>query len=171
MTMNEHMIIMRLLTRTGRPIGAGVDDMLDALGYPDVVGRPILFRRMASLHKILRPMGLTIRYNPVDDVFYVDITTTLDIVPPQEILPDRLAATLLVVITLSYQEGGWVSVKRVQSTRKKSIRGIRADLRELENLGYVEMDGKDRVRPGVRVPFEVDYDTFFKRLAGGETTD
>jgi hypothetical protein len=162
--MNEYAILMKLLTRSGNPIGAGVDDMLDALALPEELGRDILFRRLGELHSRLEPVGLTIKHNPVSSVFYVD-TIHRSKMKQDSMLPDRLAATLLIVITLAYQEGGWVSYDRVREFRKKSIRGVMEDLRELQNQGYIELDptGK-RVRLGLRVPFEIDYEAFFRDL-------
>jgi len=156
---------MKLLTRTGDPIGAGVEDLLDALGLPEDLGREVLFRRLGELHIRLEPVGLTIKHNPVSGVFYIDTSMQSKTKQEETILPDRLAATLLIVITLAYQEGGWVSFDRVQEFRKKSLRGVMEDLRELRNQGYIEIDqaGK-RVRLGLRVPFEIDYEAFFRDL-------
>lgn len=42
---------MKVLRRSGDPIGEGVEDMLDALGLPDDIGRETLFRRMRVLYK------------------------------------------------------------------------------------------------------------------------
>jgi hypothetical protein len=163
--MNEYAILMKLLTRSGDPIGAGVDDMLDALGLPEDLGREILFRRLSELHSRLEPIGLTIKHNPVSGVFYVDTSHLAKSGPDDSMLPDRLAATLLIVITLAYQEGGWVHFARVQEFRKKSLRGVIEDLRELQNLGYIELDqAAKRVRLGMRVPFEIDYEAFFRDL-------
>lgn len=163
--MNEYSILMRLLTRSGEPIGASVDDMLDALGLPEDLGRNILFRRLSELHSRLEPVGLTIKHNPVSGVFYVDTSLQTKMKQEQSTLPDRLAATLLIVITLAYQEGGWVSFDRVKEFRKKSLKGVMEDLRELQSQGYIELDhsGK-RVRLGLRVPFEIDYEAFFRNL-------
>ena len=163
--MNEYAILMKLLTRSGTPIGAGVDDMLDALGLPEDLGREILFRRLSELHTRLEPVGLTIKHNPVSGVFYVDTFIQSKITQEESALPDRLAATLLIVITLAYQESGWVSYDRVREFRKKSLRGVMDDLRELQKQGYIEIDqaGK-KVRLGLRVPFEIDYEAFFRDL-------
>ena len=39
------------------------------------------------------------------------------------------------------------------------------DLRELQNQGYIEIDqAEKRVRLGMRVPFEIDYEAFFREL-------
>ena len=167
--MNEYAILMKLLTRSGDPIGAGVDDMLDALGLPEDLGREVLFRRLGELHSRLEPVGLTIKHNPVSSVFYVDTLHQSKMKKEDSMLPDRLAATLLIVITLAYQEGGWVSFDRVREFRKKSLRGVMEDLRDLQNQGYIEIDqvGK-RVRLGMRVPFEIDYEAFFRELVSGK---
>ena len=54
---------------------------------------------------------------------------------------------------------------RVREFRKKALRGVMTDLRELQGQGYVELDqDKKRVRIGTRVPFEIDYESFFKEL-------
>jgi len=162
--MNEYAVLVKLLTRTGTPIGASVEDMLDALGLPEDTGRHLLFQKMGSLHKRVTPLGLYIRHNPVAGVFYLDTSDEVNLAQSTA-LPDRLAATLLIVITLAYQEGGWVSVDRVREFRKKALRGVMADLRELQGQGYVEIDqDKKRVRIGTRVPFEIDYESFFKEL-------
>ncbi|MGQ4912353.1 MAG: hypothetical protein ACP6KW_09315 [Candidatus Thorarchaeota archaeon] len=163
--MNEYAILVRLLTRGGNPIGASVEDMLDALGLPEDIGRHTLFRRLGELSRELAPLGLEIKHNPVYGVFHVDTIKSPGIPDSGNSLPDRLAATLLIVLTLAYQEGGWVSLERVQEFRRKSLRGVVTDLRELEAGDYVELDqsGK-RVRLGPKAIFEVDYERFFSEL-------
>lgn len=164
--MNEYSILMKMLTRTGDPIGAGVDDMLDALGFPEDIGRHVLFQRLGELHRKLEPVGLSIRHNPVSHVFYIDTDPSGDILLEDSPLPDRLAATLLVVITLAYQEGGWVSIDRIRQFRRKARRSVVTDLRELADMGYIEADIKGgKARPGTRVAFEIDYEAFFRKLA------
>jgi hypothetical protein len=165
--MNEYAVLMRLLTRTGTPMGAGVEDMLEALGLPEDTGRHMLFRKLAGLYRELVPIGLIIVHNPMNHVFYLDTSLQADSLIEESPLPDRLAATLLVVVTLAYQEGGWVSFERVKEFRRKSMQSVRDDFRELLTQNYldVDFDGK-RVRPGLRVPFEIDYEAFFRRLAG-----
>ncbi|MFX0106734.1 MAG: hypothetical protein ACFE7R_00455 [Candidatus Hodarchaeota archaeon] len=163
--MNEYAIIMRLLTKPGNPMGAGIDDLLGALSLPEVVGRHVLFQHLGALSKELAPIGLSIKHNPIDHVFYLDAEPGGESPFRETILSDRLAATLLTVITLAYQEGGWVSLDRVREFRRKARRGILTDLRELESMGYVEIDDtKKNARPGPRVAFEIDYEAFFKRL-------
>ena len=164
--MNEYAVLVKLLTRTGTPIGASTEDMLDALGLPEDVGRHILFKKLGSLHDRLKPIGLHIKHNPVSGVFYLDTLNDVAVAQESTALPDRLAATLLIVITLAYQEGGWVSIDRVREFRKKALQGVMVDLRELQNQGYVEIEqDKKRVRLGTRVPFEIDYEAFFRDLA------
>ena len=163
--MNEYAVLVKLLTRTGTPIGASVEDMLDALSLPEDTGRHLLFQKLGSLHKRISPLGLYVRHNPVEGVFYLDTSDEINLAHDSTALPDRLAATLLIVITLAYQEGGWVSVDRVREFRKKALKGVMTDLRELQGQGYVEIDSdKKRVRLGTRVPFEIDYESFFKEL-------
>ena len=163
--MNEYSVLVKLLTRTGTPIGASIDDMLDALGLPEDFGRHILFQRLSSLQERLRPVGLFIRHNPVSSVFYIDTSDKVSLPQDSAILPDRLAATLLIVITLAYQEEGRVSIERIREFRKKAHEGVMADLRELQDKGYVEIDqDKKHVKLGTRVPFEIDYEAFFRDL-------
>ncbi|MHA2379827.1 MAG: hypothetical protein ACXADO_08675 [Candidatus Thorarchaeota archaeon] len=163
--MNEYGLLMRLLTRSGDPIGAGVEDMMDVLGLPEDTGRHVLFQKLSSLHQSLEPLGLVVKHNPIDHVFYVDTSIRDTHLLEDASLPDRLAATLLVVITLAYQQEGWVSIERVSEFRRKAKRGVREDLRELSALGYVEFDDKRaHVRPGSRSAFEIDYEEFFRRL-------
>jgi hypothetical protein len=164
--MNEYAVLVKLLTRTGTPIGASTEDMLDALGLPEDIGRHILFKKLGGLHDRLKLIGLNIKHNPVSGVFYLDTSNDIAVAQDNTVLPDRLAATLLIVITLAYQEGGWVSIERVREFRKKALQGVMTDLRELQNQGYVEIDqDKKRVRLGTKVPFEIDYEAFFKDLA------
>ena len=164
--MNEFAILTKLITRTGTPMGAGVEDMLDALGLPEHSGRHILFERLAELYEQFKPMGLVIKHNPIDHVFYLDTSSHTDSIAEETVLSDRLAATLLVVITLSYQEGGWVTYNRVKEFRRKSMRSLREDFKELSSQGYLEIESSSKkVRPGVRVAFEIDYETFFRELA------
>lgn len=164
--MNEYSILVKLLTRSGNPIGASVEDMLDALGLPEDVGRHILFQKLGSLHEKIKPLGLYIKHNPVAGVFYLDTSEQIDLPQESSALSDKLAATLLIVITLAYQEGGWVNIDRVREFRKKALRGVMEDLRNLQGMSYVEISqDKKEVRLGTRVPFEIDYETFFRDLA------
>lgn len=166
--MNELGIIMRLLTRPGEPMGAGVEDLLAALGLPEDTGRNILFQHMGMLHERLKPIGLEVKHNPIDHVFYLDTALRSDAVGEESVLPDRLTATLLVLITLAYQEGDWVDIDRIRQFRRKTRRGVVEDLRELANQGYVEFDAaKSKARPGNRVAFEIDYEEFFRKLSEG----
>ncbi len=170
--MNEFGIIMRLLTRPGEPMGAGVEDLLSALGLPEDTGRHILFRRMGELHRRLAPIGLAIKHNPIDHVFYLDTSLRSGTLGDEPVLPDRLTATLLVLITLAYQEGDWVSIDRITQFRRKGRRGVVEDLRELSVHGYVEFDStKSKVRPGNKVAFEIDYEEFFRRLSEAQPDD
>ena len=99
---------MKLITRPGNPMGAGIEDILDALGLPEGTGNYIAIQHLAGLHKQLSRMGLMIKHNPIANVFYLDTTEDIKLQEEETHLPDRLAATLLVVITLTYQEGEWV---------------------------------------------------------------
>ncbi|MFQ5833270.1 MAG: hypothetical protein ACE5H4_11240 [Candidatus Thorarchaeota archaeon] len=163
--MNEYGLLMRLLTRTGNPMGAGVEDMLSALGLPEDIGRHVLFQKLSSLHESLAPLGLIVKHNPIDHVFYVDTAIRGTHLFEEVAMPDRLAATLLVVITLAYQEEGWVSIRRVSEFRRKARRGVMSDLKELSVKGYIEFDSAGaNVRPGPRSAFEIDYDEFFRKL-------
>jgi hypothetical protein len=170
--MNEYGILMKLLTRSGDPIGASVEDMLDALGLPEDVGRHTLFQRLAGLSRRISGIGLEIKHNPVYGVFYVDAAIDVKLPSTSSPLPDRLAATLLVVITLAYQEGGWVGIDRVRKFRRKSRRGVVTDLKELQSRGYAEIDqeGK-RVKLGPRASFEMDYESFFSELGTAESRE
>lgn len=164
--MNEYSVLVKLLTRTGVPIGASIEDMLDALGFPEDIGRHVLFQKLGGLHERVRPLGLIVKHNPVSGVFYLDTSSDVTLAQDGTTLPDRLAATLLIVMTLAYQEGGWVNIDRVREFRKKALQGVMVDLRELQSQGYVELEqDKKRVRLGTRVPFEIDYEAFFKDLA------
>jgi hypothetical protein len=150
-------------------MGAGVEDLLSALGLPEDTGRHILFQRMGELHERLAPIGLAIKHNPIDHVFYLDTSIRSDFLGEETVLPDRLTATLLVLITLSYQEGDWVDIDRLRQFRRKTRRGVVEDLRELATQGYVEFDStKSKVRPGNRVAFEIDYEDFFRKLSEGQ---
>jgi hypothetical protein len=163
--LNEYAALIQLLTKAGNPIGASVEDMLEVLGLPDI-GRSILFDRLAGLQKAIKPLCLMIKHNPISHVFYLEGLSGNDTLFDDSLLPDRLAATLLVVVTLAYQEGGWVSFTRVKEFRKKSMKGIQEDLKELSRAGYVEINKANKeVRPGLRASFEIDFERFFAKLA------
>ncbi|MBS3795487.1 MAG: hypothetical protein KGY80_11350 [Candidatus Thorarchaeota archaeon] len=163
--MNEFTVLMRMLTQPGVPRGAGMQDLLDGMGLPDETGRSVLFKKLAHLEEQLTKLGLQIKHDPIHHVFYIDVQETVEIPITEGRLPDRLAATLLVVLTLTYQEGEWVSIQRVKKFRKKSLRSVRADLRELEDMDFVQLDNDNsKVRPGYRVASEIDYETFFRKL-------
>ncbi|TFG11284.1 hypothetical protein EU537_12795 [Candidatus Thorarchaeota archaeon] len=163
--MNEFAILVNRLTQSGTTVGASIDDLLDALALPEVYGRHVLFNQLAKLHELLQPFGFIIRHNPLTHTFYMETHEAAQEGEQDSHLPDRLAATLLVVITLTYQEGDWISIDRTTKFRKKSQRSVMADLRELTDMGYIELDKNGgRVRPGQKVAFEIDYDEFFREL-------
>ncbi len=163
--MNEYSILIRMLTRPGTPMGATLEDMVDILGLPADLGRHVVLSLLSGLNERLRPLGLTIRHNPLEHVFYLDVHGVLENELMSNQLPDRLAATLIVVMTLSYQEGGWVALDRVQQFRRKTLRSVQDDVRELVALGYLEFDStKKHVRPGSRVGFEIDQQSVFRSM-------
>lgn len=137
--MNEFSILMHLLTKknTIQNLGASKKEIIETLNY-DNKNKGILFTEtIINLANYIKPIGLHIRYNPIDSHWFIshetDISDLLKI-NPFEGRP-KLAATLFCVIICCLKHSGSSKIAEIKKIRDK--KDISDDLKELEQMGYL----------------------------------
>lgn len=143
--MNELGVLMTLLSRVDehRTRGATEEELQKALALHDTARAQRLHHLLAQLQEYLRVLGLGVRYNPLDEHWFVAHASAgaerLSLNPFGD--KKRLGATLLALVMVVFAEGNDVPLSRLQAVRqKKSLAG---DLRELEALGYLTLAPAD----------------------------
>ncbi len=155
--------IMSILSASTEPPGVSIENLQEMLGFTDILGHQKILDLLTLLDQYLRPIGLRLKFDPNYKVWYI-----YHMQPPEDVvsvnLPARLAATLLYVLILTHDTGNAVEIDKIAQHRQKSSKGVREDLRELEKMRLVVVDG-DKVRPSKYLPFLIDIDKFFSKLA------
>ncbi len=155
--------IMSILSASTDPPGVSIENLQELLGLEGIMGYQKVLSLLNILERYLRPIGLKLKFDPNYRVWYIQ-----HIQPPDDVvslnLPARLAATLMYVLILTHDTGNAVEIDKIAQHRKKSKRGVYDDLRELEKMKLVKIDG-DSVRPSKYLPFIIDIDKFFSKLA------
>ena len=155
--------IMSILSASTEPPGSSIENLMQMLGLEGTIGRQKIFSLLNMLDEYLKPIGLRLKFDPNYKVWYIH-----HVHPPEDVvslnLPARLAATLLYVLILTHDTGAAVEIEKVAKYRGKSKKGVQEDLRELERMKLVAVE-KDLVRPSKYLPFIIDIDKFFTKLA------
>ncbi len=140
--MNEFSVLMHLLTKKGhiQTMGASKKEICEKLNFNNK-NKTILFDRIISnLAEYLNPLGLRIRYNPIDSHWFIAHDATIsDIIKlnPFEGRP-KLAATLFSVIICCLKHSGITKIAEIKELRNK--KNIIEDLKELEKIGYLQLN-------------------------------
>ncbi len=147
-------------------IGATKQEIIDAL---KINGRneSIYFQELiTNLSKYVEPLGLYIRFNPLDDhwfVSYDDEMSNLVIANPFK-GKSKLAATLFCVIICSFSNSGVSRIKEIKELRKK--KDILDDLNILQKEGYIEINEKtNEVRLTPLIGYQLDLQKLFTKLS------
>ncbi|MEM1658346.1 MAG: hypothetical protein QXK94_04845 [Candidatus Jordarchaeales archaeon] len=147
--MNEYEVVFASMVASGWR-GVSVRDVARVLGVEGELGEWYAIRTLVGMAKILRPLGVVLKFNPVTGMW---VATQSSKTAKAAGLPKRLKATLAAVLRVQ-SELGVASIEEVVKVRGKSRRSTLADLRELEEKGLVERVGKNEFRvSGVLAPF------------------
>ena len=122
--------------------GAPVEDILKSLHWPEKLGRAELQKKLMEFDTYVKPLGLQVRVNPLNDHWFVAFRQDISEFTTQNPFggKPRLPATLLATIICMIKYGNLVPVSAIQEIRKKET--VLEDLKQLERLGYVEIAGK-----------------------------
>lgn len=159
---------MHLLSRkiTIDKRGASEEEILRALNLK-TKNKTIRFQYLvANLSKYIENLGLQVRYNPLDEHWFISFDQEVsDIVSanPFENQP-KIAATLFCTLACSFKNSGSCMIHEISELRKK--KGVREDLKVLENKGYIVIDKKsDQVHLTPLIGYELDLNALFINLA------
>lgn len=140
--MNELSIVMHLLSRRVNKyqIGANEEEICKVLGASGKY-QTILFNQiLVQLSHYIEILGLIIRYNPIDNHWYIvhesGITDIIKANPFED--KPRLAASLFTVIISCFSNFGRTTISEITKLRKK--KSLLTDLQELEQIGYILVD-------------------------------
>ena len=166
--MNEISILFYLLSkRSGHhQIGTTKEEILDKL---NITGRNqdfILTELLIELAKYIEPIGLQIKFNPIDEHWYItfekDISETFK--ANQFIGKPSLAATLFCIITSCFKNSGKAKVQEIKNLRKK--KDIIPDLKKLSKLGYISISKNfDQVELTSLIGYQLDLHELYLSLA------
>jgi len=168
--MNEMSIMMHLLSKKGKQyqIGATKKEILKALSIsPSNKNESIYFENLiTNLSRYLEPLGLQIKYNPIDENWYISYENEIsDVISanPFEGKP-RLAASLFCTLICCLKNSGIGKIHEIKELRKK--KHLLEDLKELEESGYIEIDDSlMQVRLTPLIGYQLDIEKLFIKLA------
>lgn len=165
---NEFSILMNLLSRrvNKNQIGATKKEIMNALNLKEKKDNYYLQELLTELSNYIEPLGLYIRFNPMDDHWFISHdfeTSNLLSANPFEDKP-KLAATLFCILVCCLTNSGPSSIKQIKKLRKK--KGVRKDLQELEKMGYIDInDEKKEVFLTPLIGYKLDIQNLFIKLS------
>ncbi|MCP4761148.1 MAG: hypothetical protein GY870_05160 [archaeon] len=160
--MNESELIIYLLSRkiNETTIGATEKELLEALMLTDRNAKFKLLNLLEELNMNISHLGLIIKFNAANNHWFINFKDEISSViqnSSKEILSSGLAATLfsILLLSISNEGGGKVSVKEVVEVRKK--KSIKDHLSELQKLGYISVDGSNiKLTPKIFYFIDID---------------
>ncbi|MFX1480973.1 MAG: hypothetical protein ACFFCI_23055 [Promethearchaeota archaeon] len=166
--MNETTVLMHLLSKKINKfhIGATKEEILKILNLKGK-NESIFFQDLIiHLSNYLEPIGLQIRFNPLNTRWYIAFETrSSDFISanPFEGKP-RLAATLFCSLICCLENNGTGKVQDLKEIRKK--KKIIDDLKELSEMGYLDLDlSKSEVRLTPLIGYQLDLNKLFTKFA------
>ncbi|MFX0033253.1 MAG: hypothetical protein ACFE9P_11370 [Candidatus Hermodarchaeota archaeon] len=166
--MNEISILMHLLSRRDDlyHIGATEDQLLEALNIT-YKNRTLHFQSLITeLSKIIEPIGLQIRFNPLNSHWYItfeqDISNIINSNPFGN--HPSLAATLFCVLACCLKNSGFSTIREIQKFRRKKT--ILEDIKSLQHKGYINYDKKqNQVCLTPLIGYQLDLEKLFIKLS------
>ncbi len=168
--MNEMSLVMHMLSREGEKsrVGASRNEILKAIAIsPESKNAEIYFEEViTNVANYIAPLGLQIRFNPIDDQWFINYEKELSNIinaNPFKGRP-RLAATLFCTLICCIKNSGVGKIHQIKEMRKK--KSIVEDLKELVAKGYVEIDDSQlQVRLTPLIGYQLDLNELFLKLA------
>jgi len=168
--MNEMSILMHVLSRKleNNRVGATKKEILHALSFSHKnKNADIYFQDLiANVAKYIEPLGLQIKYNPIDNNWFITYEPEISNIIKANPFEDKpkLAATLFCVLICCLRNSGIGKVHQIKELRKK--KSIIEDLKELESLGYITLDDNQlQVKLTPLIGYQLDLNKLFIKLA------
>ena len=121
---------------------------------------------IVQLSNYIEPLGLYIRFNPIDNHWYIGydfVTSNLLSANPFEDKP-KLAATLFCVLVCCLSNRGIAKITEIKNLRNK--KGILKDLKDLEEMGYLEINEKlSEIKLTSLIGYQLDIQKLFTKLS------
>jgi len=166
--MNELTVLMNLLSKKINlyQIGATEKDILDALNVKDK-NKSIYFQNLIKhLSNYLEPLGLQIRFNPLNSHWYISFNFNSSDIISANIFDGkpRLAASMFCTLICCINNSGVGNIQKIKELRKK--KGILQDLKELEKMGFLNVDSSlNQVHLTPLIGYLLDLEKLFIKIA------
>ncbi|MHA1150532.1 MAG: hypothetical protein ACTSR8_20120 [Promethearchaeota archaeon] len=166
--MNEISLLMHMLSRQNTMFqkGATREEILKQLGSTDKNKNVYFQTLITNLADYIKPIGLQIRYNPLDDHWFLSYSQEIsDFISanPFEDKP-KLAATLYCVLACCLKNFGIAHIHQIVKLRKKKT--VLDDLKELEKFGFVEIaKDQQQIKLTPLIGYQLDLEKLFVKLA------
>ena len=145
------------MKRDSNLIGASKKELIENLGIKGKNSSVYLQKLIIELSNYLEPIGLQVRYNPLNSYWFITFESEISevlLANPFERRPS-LAATLFCVILYCLKSSGSAEIADIQKIRGK--KSIIEDIKELEGLGYLEIISKsNQVRLTPLIGYKLD---------------
>ena len=145
------------MKRDSNLIGASKKELIENLGIKGKNSSVYLQKLIIELSNYLEPIGLQVRYNPLNSYWFITFESEISevlLANPFERRPS-LAATLFCVILYCLKSSGSAEIADIQKIRGK--KSIIEDIKELEGLGYLEVISKsNQVRLTPLIGYKLD---------------
>ena len=165
---NEFSILIHLLSRkiNNYQMGASKKEIIEKLHITGKNEQIYFHQLISNLSKHIEPLGLFIRFNPLDNHWFVsydlEISNLISANPFED--KPKLAATLFCVLICCLSNLGRIKVKDIKELRKK--KGVLKDLRKLEEFGYINLDREiNEVSLTPLIGYQLDLPQLFTKLS------
>lgn len=166
--MNEISILMHLLSKRISPnqIGATKKEILRALNVKNKNKSIHFYSLIVNLSNYLEPLGLQIKFNPLNSCWFVSFDTDIsDIISANPLEgKSKLAASLFCTLAACLKTSGIGSISEIEKLRNK--KNVLDDLKELERMGYIEIkkdSGSVQLTP--LIGYQLDLEKLLLKLA------
>ena len=166
--MNEISILMHLLSRRDDlyHIGATEEQLLEALNIT-YKNRSLHFQSLITeLSKIIEPIGLQIRFNPLNSHWFITFEPeTSDVINSNPFgNHPSLAATLFCIVACCLKNSGFSTIQEIQKFRKKKT--ILEDIKKLQHKGYINYNKKqNQISLTPLIGYQLDLEKLFLKLS------
>ncbi len=170
--MNTLSFVTYLLSRKKNlfQMGATEEEIMESLNLKGKNKTLYLYNILINLSNYIAPLGLNIKFNPIDAHWFLahDFETTELIQATSFDLVPRLAATLLCIIALCLKNSGTTNSIELKKLRKKQ--DVSQDLKELEELGYIEIDKPTRQKVSLTplIGYRININKLYTQLTQGK---
>lgn len=149
--MSSFAVLLRLLLCQGKKPGASIDEMVKALGFKGknfATGRILVINHLNSLNKVLKLIGLKIKYIPTLRTFTIVFGKSVEYTAD---LPKEVYKTLLILAKHFLKGEKSIDLDKIAKERNLSTNTIKKHVCILEEKGYVCLEGKKKIRKTLKL--------------------